>query len=64
MMFLTEIEVTLSTGEKEFYEGPIVTANNFEEAQELAIKMNPELEVVGEYVDSLGNGYGLGFFKL
>lgn len=63
MMFLTEIEVTTSSGEKQVYEGPIITANTFEEAQELAIEMNPELEVVGEYMDSIGNGYGLGFFK-
>jgi len=63
MMWLTSIDVTTSSGEVQTHEGPIITANTYEEAQEEAIKMNSELTIVGEYIDSIGNGYGLELFK-
>ena len=34
------------------------------EMQENAIEMNAELRVIGEYIDSVGNGYGMGIYKL
>lgn len=64
MMWFTEITIITSTGEEQTHEGPVVTANTFEEAQENAIEMNAELRVIGEYIDSVGNGYGMGIYKL
>jgi|TARA_B100001287_G_C22637280_1_gene508245 hypothetical protein len=56
MMFVTEIPATTSDGKTKYYDGVLVKAESFREAEKKAKKMNPELEVIGEYVSMLELG--------
>jgi|TARA_B100000282_G_C31281102_1_gene286728 hypothetical protein len=49
-MFITEIPAVLSDKSVRIFEGPLVYANNYEEAKIKAKKMNKDLVVVGEYI--------------
>jgi len=65
MMFLTEIKCVASDNQIHVFTGPIITAKTEQEAQEQAFKMNSELKVTGEYVDSIDViDDGMGIFKL
>lgn len=54
LMFLSEIKAISSTGQEHLFSGPIIKATNFQEAQEKAIKMNPDLIIVGQYQGYIG----------
>lgn len=53
LMFMTEIPATTSDGKTKYYDGVLIPANNFQEAEIKAKEMNPELEIIGEYVSDL-----------
>ena len=49
MVFMTEIPAVLSDKSVKIFEGPLVYADNFAEAERKAKQMNKDLMVVGEY---------------
>ena len=49
MVFMTEIPAVLSDKSVRIFEGPLVSANDFAEAERKAKQMNKDLIVVGEY---------------
>lgn len=49
MVFITEIPAVLSDKSVRIFEGPLVYANDFAEAERKAKQMNKDLIVVGEY---------------
>jgi len=49
MVFMTEIPAVLSDKSVRIFEGPLVYANDFSEAERKAKEMNKDLMVVGEY---------------
>jgi len=54
LMFISEIKAISSTGQEHLFSGPIIKAISFEDAQEKAIKMNPDLIIVGQYLGHMG----------
>lgn len=61
MMFMTEIPATTSDGRTKYYDGVLIPASNFQEAEVKAKEMNPELEIIGEYVSQLEIADVVGF---
>ena len=49
MVFMTEIPAVLSDKSVRIFEGPLVYADDFAEAERKAKQMNKDLIVVGEY---------------
>ena len=54
LMFISEIKAVSSSGQEHLFSGPIIKATNFQDAQEKAIEMNPDLIVIGEYQGHIG----------
>jgi hypothetical protein len=65
MMFITEIDIQTIEGKIETHEGPIITAKTLREAKLKAKKMNGDLRIVGEYMQSIKSldDEGLGFLE-
>jgi hypothetical protein len=64
-MFITEIDIQTIEGKIETHEGPIITAKTLREAKLKAKKMNGDLRIVGEYMQSIKSldDEGLGFLE-
>lgn len=53
-MYVSEITCIDSNGINHLFEGPIIKAKSFQEAQFQAKNMNKDLYIVGEYYGNLG----------
>ena len=50
LVFMSEIPVVTTQGDVQYHSGPLIKAESFLGAEAKAKRMNPDLEVVGEYV--------------